>query len=324
MLIKNWQNQNQLKVLATRQGFGEGLFEAAKQNKNIVALCADLTGSLNMTEFQEAFPERFFQVGVAEQNMAGVGAGLALVGKTVFIGSFAAFNPGRNWEQIRISICYNNANVKVVGSHAGLTVEEDGATHQALEDIATMRVIPNMTVIMPADGLEAEKATLAIAKKLGPVYLRICRPKTPLFTSTSCPFKIGQANVLLKGKDVTIIACGPIAYDALQASLILKKSGFSATVVNCHTIKPIDKKTICRLARQTGAIVTVEDHQVFGGLGSAVAEVLAQYCPTPQEFVAVKDHFGESGKTNELYKKYGLSIKDIVLASKKAISRKKK
>src|SRR3989344_3316692 len=322
MLRKNWQNREKLQTQATRQGFGEGLLAAAKLDPNIVALCADLTGSLNMTDFQAAFPDRFFQVGVAEQNMAGVGAGLALSGKTVFISSFAAFNPGRNWEQIRVSIGYNNANVKVIGSHAGLSVGEDGATHQALEDLATMRVIPNMSVISPADGLEAKKATLAIARKKGPFYLRLCRAKTPLFTSPEAKFVIGQAQVLQPGRDLTLIATGPLVYEALAASLALAKLGLKAGVINLHTVKPIDQQAIVKAAKATGAIVTIEDHQAYGGLGSAVAEVLVKHCPVPQEFVAFKDTFGESGQPAELFHKYGLDAKHIFTAVKRVLKRK--
>jgi len=322
MLVKNWQNKEKLKVKATRKGFGEGLLVAARKDKNIVALCADLTGSLNMSDFKKAYPKRFFQVGVAEQNMAGVGAGLALAGKTAFVGSFAAFNPGRNWEQVRVSIGYNNANVKVVGSHAGLTVGEDGATHQALEEIATMRVIPNMTVISPADALEAKKATIAISQKKGPVYLRLCRAKTPIFTHRDAKFRLGKASILLKGKDVTLIATGPIVYDTLEAARALEKLGIQATVINMHTIKPIDEKAIISAAKKTGAIVTIEDHQIMGGLGGAVSEVLAKNIPTPQEFIGVNDQFGETGKPDLLYKKHGMTVKDIVKSAKAVIKRK--
>ena len=322
MLIKNWQNKEKLELKATRKGFGEGLLTAARKDKNIVGLCADLTGSLNMSDFRKAYPKRFFQIGVAEQNMAGVGAGLALAGKTAFIGSFATFNPGRNWEQVRVSICYNNANVKVIGSHAGLTVGEDGATHQALEDIATMRVIPNMTVISPADALEAKKATIAIAQKKGPVYLRLCRAKTPIFTQPDAKFVIGKASVLLKGKDVTLIATGPIVYDTLQAALELEKLGIIASVINLHTIKPIDEKAIINSAKETGAIVTIEDHQIAGGLGGAVAEVLAKNYPVPQEFIGLNDAFGETGKPDQLYKKNKMTVKDIVKVATLVVKRK--
>ncbi len=322
MLVENWQIREKLELKATREGFSEGLLEAGKKERNIVAICADLTGSVMMNKFAQAFPDRFIQVGVAEQNMAGVGAGLALSGKIAFIGSFAVFNPGRNWEQIRISVCYNQANVKIIGSHSGVSVGEDGATHQALEDIAITRCLPNMTVIQPVDFLEAKKATLAIAKKKGSCYLRLCRIKTPLFTAKNSVFKIGKADILLTGQDVTIIGCGPILYEALQAADKLRRLGIKATVINCHTIKPFDEKTIIKFAKLTRAVVTVEEHQIFGGLGSAVAEVLAKNCPVPQEFVGIKDKFGQSGTAEKLFKQYGLTAKDIIKAVKGVLKRK--
>lgn len=322
-LVKNWFNKKELKQQATREGFGSGLLEAGAKDSRIVALCADLTESVKMDKFQKKFPQRFIEVGVAEQNLAGVSAGLALSGKIPFMGSFSVFSPGRNWDQVRVSICYNQANVKIIGSHAGLSVGEDGATHQALEDIAITRCLPNLTVISPADGLEAKKATLAIARHKGPVYLRLCRAKTPIFTTDRSSFKIGKAEVLLQGKDLTIISCGPILYEALLAAWQLKKSGISATVINCHTIKPIDKQTVIKFAKLTKAIVTVEEHQINGGLGSAVAEVLSQNYLVPQEFIGVNDTFGESGTSEQLWEKYGLSVKYIIGAAKKVFKRKK-
>ncbi len=322
MLNKNYLNPDKLKKQATRAGFGDGLNIIAKQNKDVVALCADLTGSLKMSKFAKMYPKRFFQMGVAEQNMAGVSAGLALSGKIPYMGSFAAFSPGRNWEQIRVSICYNKANVKIIGSHAGITVGEDGATHQALEDIATTRVLPNMVVINPADAEEAKKATIAIGKYKGPVYLRLSRATTPIFTKKNTPFKIGKANVLLKGKDVTIIACGVMVYPALIAANQLLKNNIKATVVNLHTIKPLDEKLILKLAKTTGAFVTVEEHQVAGGMGSAVAELIAQNEPIPIEMLGINDTFGESGSSDRLLKKYGLTVSNIVKKAELVIKRK--
>ena len=324
MLIKDWQQFDKLEKKSTREGFGQGLLKAGKNNQNVVAVCADLTDSVMMKNFAQAFPERFIQIGVAEQNMAGVGAGLALSGKVAFIGSFAVFNPGRNWEQIRVSVCYNNANVKIIGSHSGVSVGEDGATHQALEDLAITRCLPNMTVIQPVDFLEAEKATIAIAKKKGPCYLRLCRIKTPIITAKNSIFKIGKADILLTGQDVTIIGCGPILYEALQAADKLRKLGIKATLINCHTIKPLDEKTIIKFAKFTRAVVTVEEHQIFGGLGSAIAEALAKICPVPQEFVGIKDKFGQSGTSEKLFKQYDLTAKDIISAVKKVLKRKNK
>ncbi|RMF55606.1 transketolase family protein [Candidatus Woesearchaeota archaeon] len=304
---------------STRAGFGKGILKAGKQNKNVVAITADLAGSTKLSAFIKEFPDRFIQVGVAEQNLATVASGLAHVGKIPFITSFAMFSPGRNWEQIRTTICYNNQNVKIVGSHAGIGVGPDGATHQALEDIAITRVMPNIQVIAPCDAIQAEKATIAIAKTKKPAYLRVNRQKSPIITTKSTEFKIGKAQLFKDGSDVAIISCGPIIYEALLAAKELEKKGISALVLNVHTIKPIDKKEIIKAAKKTKAVVTVEDHQIHGGLGSAVAEVLAQNYPTRMEFIGIKDRFGESGSDKELYKKFGLTYKHIIKAVKKVI-----
>lgn len=309
-------------MVATRSGFGEGLVLAAKVDPNVVGLCCDLADSTKMSDFQQVFPDRFFELGVAEQNMAGVAAGLALSGKVPFMASYAVFSPGRNWDQIRVSICYNNANVKIAGAHAGISVGPDGATHQALEDIALMRVLPNMTVLVPCDALETKKATMAAAKIKGPVYIRFARSATPVFTKKSARFKIGQAEILVKGKDVTIIAAGPLVYQALLAADQLRQEKINATVINCHTIKPIDKRTIINAVRQAKAVVTVEEHQINGGLGGAVAELLVKNYPVPVEMVAMPDKFGESGQPEELLNKYGLSVEGIIKAVKKVVSKK--
>ncbi|MBD3359942.1 MAG: transketolase family protein [Candidatus Buchananbacteria bacterium] len=303
---------SQISSKACRDAFGEALLELGKKNKKIVAVSADLAESTRCLDFGKKYPKRFFEVGVAEQNMAGVATGLALDGFIPFMCSFAVFSPGRNWEQIRVSICYNNANVKIVSSHAGLNVGPDGATHQALEDLAIMRVLPNMTVIAPSDYLETKKAVRAAAKIKGPVYIRYGRAKSPVFTDTQKSFKIGQAEVLKKGKDVTIIACGLMVYEALMAAENLAKNKIKAEVINCHTIKPIDKKTIIASAKKTNKIVTIEEHQVNGGLGSAIAEVLTQNYPVPLEVIGMPDSFGESGSADRLLNKYKINYQEII------------
>ncbi len=305
------QIKKQSLLKACRDGFGEALLELGKRNKNVVAVSADLAESTRCLDFSKKYPERFVEVGVAEQNMAGVAAGLALEGKIPFTCSFAVFSPGRNWEQIRISICYNKANVKIVSSHAGLNVGEDGATHQALEDIALMRVLPNMTVIAPCDYLETKKAVLAVAKIKVPVYIRFGREKTPVFTEPRKSFKIGKAEIFKEGQDVTIIACGPMVYEALLAAKELKKEKIDAEVINCHTIKPIDAKTIIRSVKKTNRVVTIEEHQVNGGLGSAIAEILGQNYPAPIKIIGMPDKFGESGKAQQLLDKYNLTADNI-------------
>ena len=308
----------------TRDGFGEGLVLAGQEDVNVVVLSADVASSTRCHWFSEKFPERFFQLGIAEQNLATVAAGLGVSGKIPFISAYAVFSPGRNWEQIRTTIAYNDSNVKIVGHHSGLMTGPDGATHQVLEDIALMRALPNMKVIVPADALEAKKATLAAAKISGPVYLRMVREKTPIFTTEDTPFVLGRAEILWQSKEpqVVIIGCGPLLYNALLAAEELKEEKIGTVVLNNHTIKPIDENTIIELAKKCGAVVTVEEHSILGGLGSAVAEVLVRSYPVAMEFVATQDIFGESGKPEELIEKYGLGINDIKTAVKKVIKRK--
>ena len=307
----------------SRNGFGKALVDAGKENDAIVALCADLAESTRMHWFQEQFPERYVEIGVAEQNLATVGAGMAAAGKIPFIASYATFNPGRNWEQIRTTICLNESNVKVVGSHAGVSVGPDGATHQALEDIALTRVLPHMTVLVPADSNEAYKATRAAAELDGPVYIRLAREKAPVFTTDQTLFEIGKAQVLIDSEspDVTVIACGDMVYQTLLAAKKLE-GDITVNVINLSTIKPLDSKTILDQVKKSGAAVTVEEHQIAGGMGSAVAELLAQELPTPIEFVGVHDRFGQSGNKEELYKEYGLDVDGIIGSIRKVLARK--
>ncbi len=307
---------------ATRDGYGEGLILAGEKNKNVVVLCADLTESTRSLAFQKKFPERFIEVGVAEQNMASVAAGMSLAGKIPFVSSYATFSPGRNNEQIRTTIAYNEANVKIAGAHAGISVGPDGATHQALEDIGLTRMMPNMTVIVPCDYEEAKKATIAAAEIVGPVYLRFSREKSPIITTGYTPFKIGRAQVFKDGQDVVIFAGGPLIYNAIKAALDLEQERISVAVVNVHTVKPLDKDTILKYAYETKAVVSVEEHQVSGGLGSATAELLAKEMPVPMEFVGVDDSFGESGKPEELIEKYGMGVESIKKAVRKVLTRK--
>ena len=311
-----------LEMSATRDGYGEGIVEAAAKNTNIVVVCADLTDSTRNSEFKKLFPDRFIQVGVQEQLLAAMGAGLSLGGKIPFITSYAMFCPGRAWEQIRTNICLNEVNVKIIGSHAGVSVGPDGATHQGIEDIAIMRPIPNITIIAPCDVHEARKTTVAISRFNGPCYVRYAREKTPVFTTHRSPFKIGKANILREGKDVAIIACGPLVYNALRASEELKKNKVECMVINSHTIKPLDEKTILESAKKCKAIVTVEEHQVTGGLGGAVAEFLAKTCPTPMEFIGVQNRFGESGEPVELIEHFGMGVSHIKAAVRKVLHRK--
>ncbi len=311
-----------IQLLCTREACGNTLVELGKKNKDVVVLSADLAGSTKATEFAKEFPDRFFNMGVAEANMMNTAAGLAAAGKIPFACTFAIFASGRPWEQIRNTIAYANLNVKIIATHGGISVGPDGASHQAIEDIALMRIIPNMTVLVPADALETPKAIMAAAKLKGPVYIRLARAKLPLVTRPEQPFQIGQANVLREGKDVTIICCGYMVAPSLEAAETLKKNGLDAAVVNLHTIKPIDRETIVNQARRTGAIVTAEEHLVHGGLGSAVAEVLAKNHPTPIEMIGLQDRFGQSGKPAELFKEYQLTPEDIVQAVKKVSSRK--
>jgi transketolase len=306
---------------ATRKGFGKGLLAAGKLNENVVAACADLTDSTQMGLFKAEFPDRFVEIGVAEQNLVTVGAGLAAMGKIPFVSSYAAFSPGRNWEQIRTTICLNNRPVKIVGSHAGVSVGPDGATHQMLEDIALMRVLPNMIVVAPCDSVEAEKATLAMASNLMPSYLRLAREATPVITTDKTPFEIGKAYVFAQGEDVTIIATGTMTYQALVAAEELFKDGISAEVVHVPTIKPLDRATILKSVRKTRAVVTVEEGQIIGGLGGAIAELLSEECPTPLKRVGMLDRFGESGSPDDLLKHFGLDAKHIRLAAHHVVAK---
>ena len=306
----------------TRSGFGAGLTELGKTNPNVVALCADLTGSLKMDAFAEENPERFFQVGIAEANMMGIAAGLTIGGKIPFTGTFANFSTGRVYDQIRQSIAYSDKNVKICASHAGLTLGEDGATHQILEDIGLMKMLPGMVVINPCDYNQTKAATMAIADHHGPVYLRFGRPKVPNFTPENQEFTIGKAILLQEGTDVTIVATGHLVWEALLAAEALENKGISAEVINIHTIKPIDEKAILTSVAKTGCVVTAEEHNFHGGLGETVARVLVQNHPAPQEFVAVKDSFGESGTPAQLMEKYGLNNKSIESAVLKVLNRK--
>lgn len=306
----------------TRSGFGAGLLELGRSNPNVVALCADLTGSLKMDAFEKEFPDRFIQVGVAEANMMGIAAGLTIGGKIPFTGTFANFSTGRVYDQIRQSIAYAGKNVKICASHAGLTLGEDGATHQILEDIGLMRMLPGMAVVVPCDHNQTRQATIAIAAHEGPVYLRFGRPKWPVFIPADMPFQIGKAQVLVEGGDVSLIACGHLVWNALKAAEALAAEGIKAEVINMHTIKPLDEQAVLSSARKTGCVVSCEEHNRFGGLGEAIAQTLVRHAPTPQEFVAVNDSFGESGTPEDLLKKYGLDTPDIVAAAKRAIQRK--
>lgn len=307
-----------------RKGFGTGLRKAAELNENVVAACADLTESTQMHLFREAFPERFVEVGVAEQNLVTVGSGLAAMGKIPFVSSYAAFSPGRNWEQIRTTICLNDRPVKVIGSHAGVSVGPDGATHQMLEDIAIMRALPNIVVVAPCDSVEAEKMTLALATDKRPAYMRLAREAVPVITTDKTPFEIGKAYVYREGGDVTIVATGTMTYQALVAADLLAKEGVSAEVVHCPTIKPFDAKTVLHSVAKTGAVVTAEEAQAAGGLGGVVAEVLADHLPSPMTRVGVKDRFGETGKPDELFEALGLTGKHIAFAAHEVIERKQK
>lgn len=299
----------------TRAGFGRGLVKAGQINENVVAACADLTDSTKMIDFAKAFPERFVEIGIGEQNLVTVGAGLAAAGKIPFVSSYAAFSPGRNWEQIRTTICLNDRPVKVVGSHAGVSVGPDGATHQMLEDIALMRALPNMVVIAPGDSVEAEKATLAMAVDSRPNYMRLAREATPVITTDKTPFEIGKAYVFHEGTDMTIIATGTMTYQALVAADMLAKDGISAEVVHVPTIKPLDADTILASVKKTGAVVTAEEAQIAGGLGGAIAELLGEKLPTRMIRIGMRDHFGESGEPNELLEHFGLTGTHIAMAA---------
>jgi len=329
-LVENLLEKSKLEMAATRVGYGRGLVEAGEKDQRVVVLCADLTESTHSHWFKEKFPERFVELGVAEQNMATVAAGMANYGKVPFISSYAAFSPGRNWEQIRTTVALNNLPVKIGGAHAGISVGPDGATHQQLEDIALMRAMPNMVVLVPCDAVEAQKATVAAALNGKPSYIRFGREKSPVFTTQETPFEIGRAEIfrdLLAGrqeeKTCAIIGCGMLLYNALIAAEELAKEGIDCAVVNSHTIKPIDEDVIIDIAKKTGAVVSVEEHQIDGGLGSAIAEVLARNYPVPQEFVGVQNRFGESGRPDELIEAFGMGVGSIKEAVKKVLNRKK-
>jgi len=305
----------------TRSGFGDGIVEIARKNKDIVALTADLAGSLKLQQFIKEFPERYFQCGIAEANMIGIAAGLTIGGKIPYTTTFANFSTGRVYDQIRQSVAYSGKNVKICASHAGLTLGEDGATHQILEDIGMMKMLPGMTVIVPCDYNQTKAATIAIADYVGPVYLRFGRPVWPIFTKEE-DFKIGKAQLFSEGSDVSIFACGHLVWNAIQAGVILQEKGLSVEVINIHTIKPLDEEAILNSIRKTKCAVTAEEHNIIGGLGDAVAQVASKHLPIPIEYVGTKDTFGESGKPTDLLKKYGLDIPDIVAAAEKVITRK--
>lgn len=306
----------------TRSGFGAGLLELGKTNQNVVALCADLTGSLKMDAFQKEFPNRFIQVGIAEANMMGIAAGLTIGGKIPFTGTFANFSTGRVYDQIRQSIAYSDKNVKICASHAGLTLGEDGATHQILEDIGLMKMLPNMCVINPCDYNQTKAATIAIAEYHGPVYLRFGRPTVPVFTDPNQKFEIGKAWMVNEGTDVSIFATGHMVWKAIEAGELLAEAGINVEIINIHTIKPLDEEAVLKSVAKTGCVVTAEEHNRIGGLGDSIAQLLARNNPVPQEYVAVNDSFGESGTPDQLMKKYGLDTEDIIKAVNKVIKRK--
>jgi transketolase len=309
------EDPKHIKQVPTRNGFGEGLIEAGKANKNVLAICADLSESTRMLGFKEACPDQYIEIGVSEQLLVAMAGGLASVGKIPWIASYAMFNPGRSWEQVRTIMALNETNVKIAGAHAGVSVGPDGATHQAVEDIAIMRVIPHMTVVVPCDTIQTKKATIALTEMRGPVYLRFAREKSPIVTTDQTPFEIGKAQTLREGKDVAIVVCGILVYNALIAAQELAAEGIDCMVVNNHTVKPMDEPAIVDAAQRCGAIVTVEEHQVHAGMGSRVAEILAQKHPVPIEFVGVQDQFGQSGDPAELIEHYGMgtdAIKDAV------------
>ncbi len=321
--LVDYRDGDALTQTPTRDGFGAGLVEAGRRDRNVVAVCADLADSTRMQAFRDAFPERFIEIGVQEQLLAAMSAGLALAGKIPFIASYAMFCPGRAWEQVRTNICLNNANVKIAGAHAGVSVGPDGATHQATEDIAIMRTIPNVTIVVPCDAPQTKAATLAVARTAGPAYVRFGREKSPVITTDATPFEIGKAQVLREGSDVAIVACGILVYNALiAADELAREDGLECLVLNNHTIKPMDEQAIVSAAQRCGAVVTVEEHEVLGGMGSRVAEVLAQTCPVPMEFVGVQDRFGQSGTPQQLLAEYGMDPPSIRAAVRRAANRK--
>ncbi len=318
-LVENLFDRNKIQQVPTRNGYGEGLVIAGDEDKNVVALCADLVESTRMLAFKQKYPDRYIEIGVAEQNLATIASGLAAVGKIPFISSYGMFSPGRNWEQIRTTICYNEQNVKIMGAHTGISVGPDGGTHQAVEDMAIMRVIPNMVVLAPCDTIEAKKATIAAAKINKPVYIRFGREKTPVFTTEKTPFNIGEAETFIFGDDVTIIACGTLVYEAIYAAHLLDKQGISAELINSPSVKPLDEKTILASAKKTGCVVTVEEHQAASGLGGAVSEFLSENYHVPIKRIGVRDRFGESGQPEELLKEFKLTYNDIAKAAKESM-----
>ncbi|NSL88897.1 transketolase family protein [Chitinophaga solisilvae] len=320
-MVKDIQPLNEKE---TRAGFGEGILEVGRKNPNVIALTADLLGSMKLNAFIKEFPDRFVQVGIAEANMIGIAAGMTIGGKIPYTTTFANFSTGRVYDQIRQSVAYSNKNVKICASHAGLTLGEDGATHQILEDIGMMKMLPGMTVIVPCDFNQTKAATIAIADHEGPVYLRFGRPKWPNFTPENQPFEIGKAQILHEGTDITLFACGHLVWIAVEAGKILEEKGYSVEIINIHTIKPLDEAAVIKSLSKTGCAVTAEEHNVLGGLGDSIAQVAARHVPVPIEYVGTNDTFGESGKPVELLKKYGLDADHIVAAAEKALQRKKK
>ena len=323
MHLVDYNDPAAIKQVPTRNGFGEGLVEAGRRDERIVAICADLSESTRMEAFKQTFPQRYIEIGVAEQMLVAMAAGLAAAGKIPFIASYAMFNPGRSWEQVRTTLALNESNVKIAGAHAGVSVGPDGATHQAIEDIAIMRVIPNMTVVVPCDSLQTKKATLAIAERFGPTYLRFARAESAVVTTDETPFEIGRAQTFREGDDVALVACGILAYNALIAAELARKDGIECRVINNHTIKPMDETAILAAARDCGTIVSIEEHQVHGGMGSRIAEILAAQHPVPMEFIGVHDRFGQSGSPQELTEEYGMGVAAILAAVKRAVSRKR-
>jgi transketolase len=324
MHLVDYRNAAELKQLPTRNGFGEGLIEAGTRNKNVLAICADLAESTRMEGFKKAHPDQYIEIGVAEQLLVAMAGGLAATGKVPWIASYAMFNPGRSWEQVRTIMALNEANVKIAGAHAGVSVGPDGATHQAIEDIAIMRVIPHMMVVVPCDSVQTKKATIALSEKFGPTYLRFAREKSPIVTTEQTPFEIGKAQTFRDGNDVAIVACGILVYNALiAADELAREDGIDVRVVNNHTVKPMDEPAVVAAARECGAIVTVEEHQVAAGMGSRVAEILAEQHPVPIEFIGVRDQFGQSGDPLELIEYYGMGTKAIKEAVRRAYKRKK-
>src|SRR5579872_5388765 len=311
-----------IQLVPTRDGFGEGLIAAGRANPQVIGICADLSESTRMEGFKTAFPQRYIEIGVAEQMLVAMAAGLAAIGKIPFIASYAMFDPGRSWEQVRTTMALNEMNVKIAGAHAGVSVGPDGATHQAIEDIAIMRVIPHMTVVVPCDSVQTKKATIALSHMKGPVYLRFAREKSPIVTTDQTPFEIGKAQIFREGKDVAIVACGILVYNALIAAQELEMDGIDCMVVNNHTVKPMDEAAIVEAAERCGTVVTVEEHQVHGGMGSRVSEILAQHHPVPIEFVGVHDQFGQSGDPAELIEHYGMGTTSIKEAARRAYNRK--